>query len=278
MDTATRRAINEEAVEHFFASWDPAWRWVLILGLRQLRANPTALGALASAEANGNEEWAEDAYAYGPLSLGITAAAINEAAQHCEDLFALLRFLREPTFFAREMANYSAGKVVEFGRKLADADDDVISRLFLVPDKERVRAGLSDAEGSSQAISFAEEARIRLAQMVRESAAFYRRVEDFHVHYKHGLKLPLRPFGVPTEDAIVQRKRDLESPVVAYTTEPISATMRRDGAEPLMFRAGPNQQAHLAQLVKQRNLLRLRMIAKVGLETQSSDPTLFSVC
>lgn len=173
MDAAARRAANDEAVRHFFAAWDPAWRWILILGMRQLRSDPVALGALASAEANAHESWAEETYAYGPLSLGITAAAVNESAQHCEDLFALVRFLREPAYFAREMASYSAGKVVEFGRKLVDADDATISRLFLVPDPETVRAGLAEAADPESSIASVEAGRVGLSEMVRETAAFY---------------------------------------------------------------------------------------------------------
>jgi hypothetical protein len=263
MDAVTRRAINEEAVERFFASWDPAWRWILILGLRQMRADPSTLGSLASAEANNNEGWAEDTYAYGPLSLGITAAAINEAAQHCEDLFALLKFLREPSFFARQMADYSAGKVMEFGRKLVDADDAAISRLFLVPDQALVEAGLAEAADPKSAVSAIEQGRTRLAEMLRETAEFYRKYEKFHVHYKHGLKLPLRPFGIPSDEAISERKTDVRSPLIAYTTEPLRSG---DGDQVVMFTAGPHQQAHLQELVAERNLLRLNLIADVDLD------------
>jgi hypothetical protein len=58
---AARRAVNEAAVRQFFAASDPAWRWVLILGLRDLRANAGRLGELASAESRGNKTWSEDA-------------------------------------------------------------------------------------------------------------------------------------------------------------------------------------------------------------------------
>ncbi|HEX9967920.1 MAG TPA: hypothetical protein VGB06_08230 [Solirubrobacterales bacterium] len=47
--------MNEAAVRQFFAASDPAWRWVLILGLRDLRANATRLGELASAESRGDK-------------------------------------------------------------------------------------------------------------------------------------------------------------------------------------------------------------------------------
>lgn len=254
-------------MRHFFAAWDPAWRWILILGMRQLRGDPVALGALASAEANGHGSWADETYAYGPLSLGIAAAAVNEAAQHCEDLFALMRFLREPAYFAREMANYSAGKVVEFGRKLVDADDTTISRLFLVPDPETVRAGLADAADPESSIAAVEAGRARLGEMARETAAFYRAYEDFHVHYKHGLKLPLSPFGVPTKEAVEERKANLKAPLFSYTNEPISAMLRRTRPEQvMMLQLGPNQQANVSQLVEERNVLRLRLAHDVDLD------------
>jgi hypothetical protein len=57
MNATDRRAANEEAVRQFFAAWDPAWRWVLVLGLRELRRDPIRLGRLASTEANGREGW-----------------------------------------------------------------------------------------------------------------------------------------------------------------------------------------------------------------------------
>jgi hypothetical protein len=267
VDAVARQAANEEAVRNFFAAWDPAWRWILILGMRQLRDNPVALGALASAEADGHESWAEGSYAYGPLSLGITAAAVNEAAQHCEDLFALLRFLREPAYFAREMANYSAGKVVEFGRKLVDADETTISRLFLVPEPATVRAGLAEAADPQAFTAAVEVGRARLGAMVRETAAFYRANEDFHVQYKHGLKLPLSPFGVPTKEAIEERKANLKAPLFSYTSEPISAMLRRPQSEQvMMLRLGPNQKANLSKLIEERNVLRLRLAHDVDLD------------
>ncbi len=266
MNRKERRAANEEAVRGFFARWDPAWRWVLILGMRQLRADPKKLGALASVEAN-NETWSEDSYVYGPLSHGITAAAVNEAVQHCEDLFALLRFLRNPDFFARDMTSYRAGQVVDFGRGLIDADDDVVSRMFLVPDRTRVRVGLNDAEDPDSAVAAIEAGRVRLGKLLRETTAFYRRFEDFHLQYKHGLKLPLRPFGTPTGEAIADRKRSARGPLFVYTNEPLEAHAKRPHDEQaMMFHAGPVQQAHLSALVGQRNLMRLRVVADVDFD------------
>lgn len=108
---------------------DPAWRWVLILGLRDLRGNASRLGNLADTESPPGSGWSEDTYVYGPLVHGLTAAAVNECAQHCEDLFAVLRFLREPLEFSKRMLDYKAGTVTQFGEQLGGLDDAAIQRL-----------------------------------------------------------------------------------------------------------------------------------------------------
>lgn len=72
-----RRAANDAAVQQFFAAWDPYWRWTLVLGLRDLRANADRLGRLAS-ERTGQASWSDENYEFGPLVLGLTAAAVNE--------------------------------------------------------------------------------------------------------------------------------------------------------------------------------------------------------
>lgn len=265
MYASWRRAANEEAVASFFNRWDPAWRWILILGLRELRRDPVALGRLASSEANDSESWSEDSYAYGPLAAGITAAAINEAAQHCEDLFALLRFLREPTDFAKAMGSYAAGKVIAFGGKLLTADDAAISRLFLVPSPSYVGNGLEGAEDVASDVAAIEAGRIRLAEMVRTVADFYDTYKDFHNQYKHGLKLPLRPFGIPTPEAIAERKTGVTSSLFMWSNESLSVSaQRQEGA--MAFVLGPAQQAHLTTLVEERNIMRLRLAHDVDLD------------
>lgn len=73
IDNKTRRSINDSALRQFLSAWDPSWRWMLILGLRDLRRNTARLGDLA-AETTGSDAWRDDRYLMGPVVLGITAA------------------------------------------------------------------------------------------------------------------------------------------------------------------------------------------------------------
>src|SRR4051812_45859901 len=133
MNREDRRQVNDESLRQFFSQWDTDWRWLLLLGLRDLRRNTKRLGDEASAT-TGASDWADDEYLFGHVALGVTAAAINEAAQYCEDLFALLKFLREPTHFVKRMMSYGAGQVVNFGHSLGKLTDEKLRCMYLVPD------------------------------------------------------------------------------------------------------------------------------------------------
>jgi hypothetical protein len=165
------------------------------------------------------------------------------------------------------MAAYKAGKVIEFGSRLVDADDAAISRCFLVPDADTVRAGLIEAGDPEESIAAAEGGRLRLGEMVRSTAAFYRKYEEVHIQYKHGLRLPLRPFGDPTEETIAERKTNVEASVYSYTNESIAQVLWRPVEEQMMaFAPGPTQQGDLKKLVEERNILRLRLAADIDLD------------
>lgn len=262
LDASTRETINEEAITQFFASWDPGWRWLLVLGIRDMRANLHRLGELA-ASATGDSEWEDESYAYGPLALGLTAAAVNETAQHCEDLFALLRFLRERTEFVKRMTSYSAGQVTGFGASLADTTNEEIRKLFLMPDKNAVVAGMAKAEDSAAAIAAVETGVDRLVALIRGVVDWYLRYQFFHVQYKHGLKVPLRPVGSgPLPAATVeQRKENVKAPLIAYTNEPLAAFLKRPPGQQAIIipSATPTIAPHLNELMRDRALLRYQM-------------------
>ena len=159
-----------------------------------MRANLPRLGQLAADE-TGNEAWAEEQYVYGPLALGITSAAVNEATEHCEDLFALLNFLREPLSFPRQMGSYSAGRVVRIADQLAKDSDAEMASRFCVPSITAIESGMVKAKDPPAALEVAQAGIARLGELVREVVDFYKAYEFFHVQYKHGLKILFRPFG-----------------------------------------------------------------------------------
>jgi hypothetical protein len=192
----------------------------------------------------------------------LTAAAVNETAQHCEDLFALLKFLRERTDFVKRMTSYSAGQVTGFGAALSDKSDDEIRRLFLIPDRKTVAEGMQKAEDSVTAIGVVEAGVERLVSLTRRVVDWYLRFQFFHAQYKHGLKIPLRPFssGPLPSTTVDQRKNDVKAPLIAYTNEPLSAFLKRPPDQrAIMIHNTPTIAPHLNKLIEDRALLRYQM-------------------
>lgn len=218
------------------------------------------MGALAAAEIPGGAGWSDDVYIYGPLIHGLTAAAVNECAQHCEDLFATLRFLRESVDFAKHMLSYNAGAVTAFGRGLTDADDEAIRRMFLVPDVSAVEHGLRNSAQSGTDLELYVESVARLGERVRTVTEWYWVYEDFHVQYKHGLKLAMRPYGNPIAEAIEERRGNVSSALLAFTSEPIGKMIAGPKQQQVMAFPNliPEALPYLSTLVEDRALLRYK--------------------
>lgn len=265
LSPSARCAFNDRNVERFFGSWDPGWRWVVLLGMRRLRRD---LGGMAqeAAYASGSEEWVAADYVYGPLAYGISAAAVNEAAQHCEDLFALLKFVRRPDF-VKSIGSYSAGRVAEFGRSLASAPDVDILEMFMVPSDEHITPGLGNAADEAGMASV-RSGRAELLRLVRVASDFYHRYEFLHMQYKHGLKLAFRPYGSTLPAVTVEERRaGVSAPVFAFTHRPLDVRALGEGRSVVQFMdPGPEALPHLARLIEQRELLRIETHSNIDLD------------
>jgi hypothetical protein len=259
MDQQTRRAINDDSVRQFLSAWDPFWRWILLLGLLDARRNPGRLGNQA-AERTGGESLREDEYLFGPLVLGLTAAAVNETALHCEDLFALLRFAGDRELFVQRMMSYGAGHVTNFGTSLAKKTAADIRKLYFVPSPQLLSDGLASAEDPRAALATAEEAVLQLVAMTHGVVDWYETYSQFHLQYKHGLTIAFRPFGRVTQEAIEGRKANVSGPVIALSNEPLSEVAKRPNDQKAMIiMITPNSQPHLKDMANERNLLHYRL-------------------
>lgn len=264
MNRKDRRAFNDRNVEQFFAAWDPGWRWALILGMRRLRRDLAGM-ADEAVTASGSQDWKDDNYVYGPLAYGITAAAVNETVQHCEDLFALLKFIGRPDF-VKAIGDYSAGKVANFASELRSATDEKILLRFMVPTNADFALAV-DSPFDASDISKIDGGRAELLRLVRQTLDFYFKYEFVHVQYKHGLKLAFRPFGsiLPLE-TVNARKSGVTAPLFAFTTKRPDGNAVREG-KPIQFMdPGPEAMPHLAELIEERELLRLETHPEVDMD------------
>jgi hypothetical protein len=96
---------------------------------------------------------------------------------------------------------------------------------------------------------------------VREVASWYLTYEFFHNQYKHGLKHPMRPFGVPPATTLKERRSHLRGPLIAYTNEPLAGALRRPPPLHTISYPDPGEVArpHIPELIQERQLLRYQM-------------------
>jgi len=194
------------------------------------------------------------------LAYGVTAAAVNETTQHCDDLFALLSFLLDPTEFAKRMGSYAAGGAVRIAPVLAEESDAQLARRFCVPSMAATEDGMSKAEDPAAAIAAAADGIAYLGELVREIVEFYEAHQLFQVQHKHGLKLAMRPVGELKAEVIAERQNDVKAPLFALSNEPIEVMLRwPKGQQAPIFVLDPDSHANLVELVKDRNLLRLQL-------------------
>ncbi len=257
VDEQARREANEFAVRHFLSSWDPSWRWSLVIGLRELWLRRRSLGAQMIKE-GGDQCWGADDHLYGPVSLGLAASALNEVAQYCEDLFALTAFIREPYDFVERITKYNAGRVTGLASKLADASNERLRGLFMFPDRATISVGLAQAENPTAAEAAVQDAEAVLGELVRRIANWYETNSFFHNQYKHGLKIGMQPFGAPPGATITARREgEREVAVFAFQNEPMSNMLRRPPSQQvLQFPMLPEHlRPHLSELIENRALL-----------------------
>jgi hypothetical protein len=100
-----------------------------------------------------------------------------------------------------------------------------------------------------------------LGEQVRSVSEWYSVYEDFHVQYKHGLKLAMTPFGEPTEEAIEERRANVSDTLFAFTTERIEQMMAGPAQQQQMVFPNliPEAREHLNALVADRAILRYKI-------------------
>jgi hypothetical protein len=122
---------------------------------------------------------------------------------------------------------------------------------------------LKKADNAPAATATVEAAVERLTSLTRSVVEWYLKYQFFHVQYKHGLKVPLRPFGTGAlpPSTVEQRKEDVKAPLIAYTNEPLAAFLKRppDQHAIMIPNATPTVAPHLNQLMQDRALLRYQM-------------------
>ncbi len=261
------REANDRQLQIYLGRYDQFWRLHKLYCLRFLLGSREALHGLVK-DIYADQKVDNEQIIYNNITNGILADATSELVMLCEDYFSLLRFIREPLRFVKKAISYSAGSVTNLPKKLREPDAEMLRKIFFIPGDDICTAvfahhDLGNAHTNMQVL----QAQLESLKGLHHSAiTFYDKHSDFHIQYKHGLKLALRGLHgsqLPAEE-VARRKQELSVPLFAFENKPTnqlgygSAMMIPDiGFEPI--------RKNLGLLHEDLNLLHLQFLHDVNI-------------
>lgn len=273
MNSAERRAANDSQLGVFFAGYEYTWRLTKLLLLKALLEDRSKLNPILKAY-YGTDDFSNDAYVYGPVTNGLIFSGLSELLMYCEDLFALLKFIREPEYFVRSIVSYSAGTVTNLAKKLETAQPALILKAFMIPERQHLEAilaaGPTPSEQAASILSLHDQDSETICAFVKDVTSAFKRFEFYYNQYKHGLTVAIKPFGGPLNStAIATRKAHLRGLPVSYDNDTIGAAFGKgklSGGAVVIPGLCKETQPHLKELMEERNLLRYHMRDEISID------------
>lgn len=185
---------------------------------------------------------------------GLCHDAIAQCIQYIEDLFALINATKKPDFFVKNIITYKAGTITA-SIKTYKSNVKNITRDFYIP-SDMTFATDADKKQIADGVD-------KLVDLVNDQVEFYKKYWFFYNQYKHGLAVPMRPFGNTYHAAQVEddKQGKMNPYIVAYDNMNIKAAQSKGThlqGQPIMINGfTDNVRPHIGKLEEENNYLRL---------------------
>ncbi|MCW8898103.1 MAG: hypothetical protein OQJ96_05840 [Flavobacteriales bacterium] len=252
MTPEQRKRASLDLTLTYFRSYFKEWRLAKVLTIEKLiKDRYDFYGSLLPeikkwGEHDGTETIAQE------IHNGLYHDAISQCIQYIEDLFALMEATKKKDYFIRNIVTYKAGKITE-KIKSYKANNTTVSKDFYIPDVK-----FPDSKDQQEITDGVD----RLIELVDDQVKFYTKYWFFYNQYKHGLAVPMRPFGNTYNEDQVKKDMNGEMPpyVVAYDNLNIKAATSkgRFGFKMGLMMPGftDNVRPFIGDLEKENNFLR----------------------
>lgn len=127
--------------------------------------------------------------------------AVSQAEQAIEDLFSLLKYSHDIAYFAKNVINYNAPKVVKYIWTFDTDELEFIMHEFKLP-----YFSLKEPWEEREVFETYKESLLRMQQWLQELIAFHKKYYLDYCQYKHGMSVAMRPFG--RQRTICEEKQD----------------------------------------------------------------------
>ncbi|WP_160711832.1 hypothetical protein [Chitinophaga solisilvae] len=204
LSPALRRQASADMTRYYMNSYWSEWRYVKVLTLQKLLRTKYDFYQSVTEELYKEPHEATIAQ---EITHGLYYDTIAQCIQYIEDLFALIRASRDPDYFIKNIVTYQAGQITNLIKGFK-VDDKSLGEAFHYP---HVLLFPNDKDRKAY-----EAGKMKLKEIIGEILDFYREYEFFYIQYKHGLTIPIRPFGnVFSEEQVEKDKAGEFHPYLA---------------------------------------------------------------
>lgn len=185
---------------------------------------------------------------------GLCHDAIAQCIQYIEDLFALINATKKPDFFVKNIITYEAGRITA-SIKTYKSNVKNITRDFYIP-VDMTFATDADQKQIADGVD-------KLVELVNDQVEFYKKYWFFYNQYKHGLAVPMIPFGNPynAQQVELDKQGQMQPYIVTYDNRNIKAASSKgtySQGQPIMVNGlTDNVLPHIGKLEEENNYLRL---------------------
>lgn len=198
MSPEERSQASTDLTNHYFLTAYPSWRLAKVLANYKIYLDRFDFFSefidiiKTPDDTNGDSTIAQE------LKNGLYFDTIAQCTQYIEDLFAVINAKKTPDYFIKNIVTYNAGKIGNLikGFKILK---ETTAEAFQIP----------------LDIPFTEEIKVQFDKKldlimddVKEIIDFYKDFEFFYTQYKHGLAIPMRPFGRLLDEKHIQRDKE----------------------------------------------------------------------
>ena len=263
MKPSEREKANDHQLQIFFGSYEPTWRLTKLLSLRMLLEEREEL-QVQLRNYYGEGFNCDQNYIFKQTTNGLVFSAISELLMYCEDLFLMLKLIRDKEYFVKKVVQYQAGTVTNLVGKLEKFSADQILKLFMVPSvkylEQILKMSRQSAEDKQRSLYQYKQAVETLQMYLKDIITTFRYYEFFYNQYKHGLTVALKPFPAPLpQETIEQMRQDLFGFPVCYDNDTIEVTIKKGRLKNtalIIPSLHSSIKPYLRELIEERNLLR----------------------
>lgn len=217
MTSEDRRKASVDLTLHYFNSYYSSWRLAKVLSNKKILDNRYNFFSDIAPEVRTLDKSGEDATIAQEIQHGLYFDSIAQCVQYVEDLFAFIEAAKKPEYFIRNVVTYKAGRITDAIKGFKPTVKNVAEAMHIptgldistASDKDQYDRGLGN-----------------LVDLMSDLKKFYADYWFVYNQYKHGLAVPMRPFGTQITEENLRKDKAGEglTPIIsAYDNFNIAA-------------------------------------------------------